>query len=69
MNKDATEDANFVTLMVILHKEPVALDDMLGEVPCKPFVKKLGEGAEDGRDRAWLDVGPDTSPGLNTQLR
>jgi hypothetical protein len=48
MNKDATEDANSVTLMVILHEEPVALNDMLRKVPCKPFVKKLGEGAEDG---------------------
>ena len=69
MNKDATEDANFITLMVILHEEPVALDDMLGEVPCKPFVKKLGDRAEDGRDYARLNVGPDTSLALNAQLR
>ena len=69
MNKNATEDANLVTRMVILHKEPVAFDDMLGEVPCKPFVKKLGERAEDRRDYARLDVGPNARLGLYAQLR
>jgi len=47
MNEDATEDANFVALMIILHEEGVALDDMLGDVPCKPFVKNLGEGTQE----------------------
>ena len=65
---DATEDENFVILMVILHEEPVALDDMLGEVPCEPFVKKLGDREEYGRDYARLNVGPDTSLGWNPQL-
>ncbi len=69
MNKDATEEVNFVALMIILHEEPVALDDMLGEVPCKPFVKHHGEMTEDRRDYAMLNVGPDTGLGLNAQSR
>jgi len=32
MKKDATEDADFITRMIILHEERVALDDMFGEV-------------------------------------
>jgi hypothetical protein len=46
MNKDATEDTNLVALMIILHEELVALDDMLGEVPCKPLVKNHGDVTE-----------------------
>ena len=69
MNEDATEDVNFVALMIILHEERVALGDMLGEVPRKTLVKDLGERTEDRRDYARLNVGPDTSLGLNGQSR
>ena len=48
MNRDATEDANFITLTIILHEEHVALDDMLGEIPSEHQIKNFCEPAEDG---------------------
>ena len=33
MNRDATEDADFITQTIMFHEEHVALDDMFGEVP------------------------------------
>ena len=68
MNRDATEDADFITLTIMLHEEHVALDDMLGEVPREHQIKNFGEPAEDGRDCAWLHVGPDTRLRSNAQL-
>ena len=35
MKKDATEEADFIIRTIILHEERVALEDMLGEVPCE----------------------------------
>jgi hypothetical protein len=68
MNKDATEDADFITMTIIPHEEHVALDDMLGEVPREHQIKNLARPAEDGRDCAWLHVGPDPRLRSNAQL-
>ena len=68
MNKDATEDADFITRAIIPHEEHVALDDMLGEVPREHQIKNLAKPAEHGRDCAWFHVGPDTRLRSNTQL-
>ena len=59
--RNATEEADFITLMVIPHEECVAVDDMLVEVPRKSFVKKPGNRPEDRRDRAGFEVCPNTS--------
>ena len=59
--KKCTEEAKFITLMVIPHEERVALDNMLVEVPRKSFVKKPGNRPEDRRDCAGFEVYPNTS--------
>ena len=64
--RNATEEAKFVTLMVIPHEECVAVDDMLVEVPRKSFVKKPGNRPEDRRDRAGFEICPNT--GLRQML-
>jgi len=60
-NNNATEEANFITVPVILHEKHVAIEHMLIEVPGEPTVKKLGNRAEERRDCARLDVGTNTS--------
>ena len=68
MNRDATEDADFITRTIIPHEEHVAFDNMLGEVPREHQIKNLAKPAEDGRDCARLHVGPDTRLWSNAQL-
>ena len=60
VDKNATEDADFITRTIIPHEEHIALNDMLGEVPREHQIKFLSKPAKHERDCAWLHVGPDT---------
>ena len=44
--RNATEETKFIAFMVIPHEECVTFDDMLVEVPRKPFVQKAGNRPE-----------------------
>ncbi len=55
----ATEKANFITLMVVLHEEGVAIDDVLVQVPRKLLVESPGNRVDEGGEYARLVVGPE----------
>jgi len=69
MNKRArTEDADGVTLAIILHEELVAIGYMFREVPRNCFVNKSGNTVEHRPDRARFDVGADAGLSNHVQV-
>jgi hypothetical protein len=69
MRQARTEDADCVTLAIILHEELVTIEDMFGEVPRKPFVEKSGNAVEHRPDRARFDVGADAGLSDHVQVK
>ena len=59
--KNATEEANFIAVPVMLHEKHVAIEYMLIEVPREPTVEEFGNRAEERRYCAGLDVGTNSS--------
>ena len=60
-DKNATEEANFIILLVMLHEKPVSIEYMLVDVQRQRTVEKLDNRAKERRGCTGLDIGAYTS--------